>query len=132
MRYMETREGKDYKTYAKARNQAGDACKKALKEYEREIAKNAKVNPKAFYAYVNKRLKTRIGIPDLTDEKGQKSTTDKEKADTLNNFFCSVFTEENTDEMPHCEPKDIQSELEDMNITKDLVLKKASKVNLGH
>ena len=126
---METREGKDYRTYAKARNQAGDACKKALKDYEREIAKNAKVNPKAFYAYVNKKLKTRIGVPDLIDKNGKKATTDKEKANTLNNFFCSVFTKENTEDIPNCDPKDVKSELTDMSITKDTVLKKLKQLD---
>ena len=128
-RYMETKEGKDYRTYAKARNQAGDACKKALKEYERSIAKNAKVNPKAFYAYVNSKLKTKIGIPDLKDNKGNKATTEKEKADTLNDFFCSVFTEENTEEIPTCEMKDIKHELGDIQITQEKVLKKLKQLD---
>ena len=129
MRYMETKEGKDYRTYAQARNQAGDACKKAMKEYERSIAKNAKVNPKAFYAYVNSKLKTKIGIPDLIDDKGNKASTDKEKADTLNDFFCSVFTEENTEEIPTCEMKDIKQELGDIQITKETVLKKVQQLD---
>ena len=37
-RYVKTREGKDYQEYAKARNQAGAECKRAIKQYEKSMA----------------------------------------------------------------------------------------------
>lgn len=123
-RYMDTREGREYQIYAKARNQARDACKQALKEYERKIAKNSKVNPKAFYAYVNSRMKSKTGIADLIDEDGNRATSNIEKAEVLNKFYCSVFTKENMEEIPICAIKETSSNLSEIQITKETVLNK--------
>ena len=95
----------DYQEYAKARNQAGAECKRAIKQYEKSMTNKAKSNPKAFYAYANSKMKTKRGIAELTDEKGNTATSNKDKADTLNRFFCSVFTQEDVNEVPQCEKK---------------------------
>ncbi len=41
------------------------------------------------------KLKTRSGVSDLKMDNGNITTNVKEKADTLNNFYSSVFTQEN-------------------------------------
>ena len=50
--------------YANARNHAKAEARRAVKDFEKEIALQAKKNPKAFYKYVNSKVKTRgsIGI----------------------------------------------------------------------
>lgn len=100
-RFIETREGKDYLAYTKARNQAKGACRKAVKDHESSIAAMAKKNPKKFYAYAKSKLTASEGIADLVNEHGEKVTLDKAKAELLNSFFCSVFTKENIDEIPN-------------------------------
>ena len=115
-RYLETREGKDYQAYAQARNQARWETRKLRRELEKSIAKESKNNPKAFYQYANSRLKTRTGIGNLDTAQG-KVSSDKEKAQTLNEFFTSVFTRENTDDIPDLEPeREIQVPLDDLKI----------------
>ena len=84
---MQTREGKGYLMYAKARNQAKSACRKAVKDYEKDIAKKVKTNPKAFYAYARTEMRTQEGIADLRDSSGVSATTDSGKAEMLNCFF---------------------------------------------
>ena len=64
-KYRQSKEGKDYMDYTKARNAAKREAMRALKEYEREIAKQAKRNPKKFYQYVNSKLHTKSNITDL-------------------------------------------------------------------
>ena len=66
--YKVTKEGKEYSEYVKARNSAKAEIRRAVKEYEQEIAKMAKNNPKAFYRHVNNKLKTRPGVGDLKTE----------------------------------------------------------------
>jgi len=128
-RYMETKEGKDYLMYAKVRNQASTECKRAIKEYERSLAKKAQCNPKAFYAYANSKLKTKQGVADLTDGEGNTATNNKDKADTLNRFFCSVFTKENTQNMPTCEQRRVRSELRNIDFTRESILKRLQSLN---
>ena len=57
-RYLETREGRDYELYCKARNQARRATRQAMKQFEKDVAKNAKTNPKTLHKYVNSKTKT--------------------------------------------------------------------------
>jgi hypothetical protein len=99
-RYLQTKDGIDYLAYTRARNQAKAACRKAVKDIEKRIAKEAKTKPKAFYAYAKAKLSVHEGIADLVDKDGNVITNDIGKADLLNSFFCSVFTKENTDVMP--------------------------------
>ena len=64
------------------------------------LTKERKKNPEAFYKYAQSKLKTRTGTPHFAREDGSLTTTDKQKADLLNNFFSSVFTREDTNNMP--------------------------------
>ena len=70
------------------------------RDFESKIARNAKDKPKQFWSYTRSRLKTRQKIPPLKKPDGTKANTPKEKADLLNEFFSSVFTIEDTDNIP--------------------------------
>ena len=128
-RYINTSEGRDYVAYAQARNQARWECRRLKREFERSLAKDAKTNPKSFYKYANSKLKTRSGIGNLDTANG-KVSSDKDKAQALNEFFTSVFTREDTSSIP--DPKlehAIKVPLEDLHITADDVKKKLDKLN---
>ena len=86
-RYLQTREGRDYVLYTRARNQAKSACRRALKDFEKQVARSAKSNPKAFFAYVNSKLRTKETVADLRDTNGRKATSDTGKAGT-----CSILS----------------------------------------
>lgn len=122
-RYMQTRDGKDYLLYTRSRNQAKTACRKAVKDYEKGVAKAAKGNPKAFYAYAKSKLVTKQGVANLTDSNGKQATTDTDKADVLNKFFCSVFTKEDLQSVPDCDDKNFSTVLDDIEIDNSTVLK---------
>ena len=126
-RYRETKEGAEHELYARARNQARWATRRAKKEFEKKIAKEAKSNPKAFYKYANSKLKVRAGIADLDTPEG-KATTDRQKAEALNSFFTSVFTRENTDDVPQPQGKDVDP-ISDLFITEAMVKKKLKLLN---
>ena len=127
-RYMETREGADYLIYAKARNQARNSCRQAVKEYEKSVARDAKKNPKAFFAYAKSKLRTQEGVADLVDG-DRKVTSDTGKANVLNRFFGSVFTDERKENMPQCADKDFDSPLTEVQFQTDTVLKKLKALN---
>ena len=91
------------KEYTKANNKARKDCRKAHRNYEKKVAEQAKENPKAFYSYVNSKIKSKTGIADLKKEDGTKTKSDREKAEMLNEFFKSVFTYENPGPLPEFE-----------------------------
>ncbi|KAA0202334.1 hypothetical protein HAZT_HAZT000415 [Hyalella azteca] len=99
-RWLQTQAGEDYRAYAKTRNQAARACRAAKQKLEATIAAQAKNHPKSFWSYVQAKTKTRSGVADLRKEDGTKTTSDKEKAEILNNFFQSIFTEEKGGDLP--------------------------------
>ena len=128
--YRTTLDKKDYDNYARARNQAKWATRKAVQEFEKRIAKEAKTNPKAFYKYAKSKTKSYTGVPDLKKNNGSIASTDLEKSEILNNFFCDVFTRENTDDMPTCDLKVFSSTLSDVKFTQEDVEKKLDKLKI--
>jgi hypothetical protein len=80
---------------------------------EKEIAKNAKSNPKIFWKYANSKRKTNTGISELKfkSEEGEKrkTTTEKEKAEVLASFFSSVFTIEREGDLPLMHPIEVKA-----------------------
>ena len=52
-----------------------------MKQFEKEVAKNAKTNPKTFHKYVNSKTKVRTGIGELQVD-DVTSISDEEKAST--------------------------------------------------
>ena len=63
---------------------------------EAKLAIESKTNPKSFVflQYVASKTRHKENISNLTKQDRSLTETDKEKASVLNNFFCSVFTEE--------------------------------------
>ena len=119
--------------YKRIRNQIRRLTRKSKKLIERNIAKNAKTNPKAFYQYSQSKLKTRTSIPDLlkpgTEKKPEYISDDRGKAEVYLDYFTSVFTEEpSSDEMPFFAERDYDSPLENIEITSDIVLEKLEKL----
>lgn len=127
-KYMGTKGGSDYQNYAKFRNQAKWEIRKAKRAFERNVAMQAKSNPKAFYKYANSKLKTKTGIADLEKEDGTLTDNDKDKAEVLNKFFASVFTTEDTANIPHC-TTDSENILDKIVITENQVLRRLKLLN---
>ena len=127
-RYLETREGRDYELYYKARNQARRATRQAMKQFEKEVAKNAKTNPKTFHKYVNSKTKVRTGIGELQVD-DVTSISDEEKASTLNKYFSSVYTKEDTTRIPTCENHAVRTPCPRIQLSRDDVYRELQALN---
>ena len=62
-------------------------------------------------------------------QNGELSSTSQETANTLNNYFASVFKKENLDNIPNFEDRPFTHTIENVNITEELVEKAIKKVN---
>ena len=92
--------------FNRLRNQIRGLTRKSKRIIEKELVKNTKANPKAFWKYAQSKLITRAGIPDLvtSDDQDDEPTftkNEQEKADTFLKNFSSVFTvEADREDMP--------------------------------
>ena len=91
--------------YAKARNRAKAETRRAVREFEKEIALQAKKNPKFVYKYVDSKVKTRGSIGNLTSDRGEILSDGSHKAQAFNHLFASVFTREDLLNVPATDVK---------------------------
>ncbi|CAM4588838.1 unnamed protein product [Lepidochelys olivacea] len=79
----------EYKNVARAcRNE----IRRAKSHLELQLARDVKSNKKGFFRYVGNKKKAKESVGPLLNEGGNLGTEDVEKANVLNAFFASVFT----------------------------------------
>ena len=109
-RYRKCRNETNHQKYRLARAQVSKYLRLHKRQKELRIAKQMKHNTKAFYQFISSKTTKKDCIPDLINEKGDKTKDDTEKSEILNNFFSSVFTKEDLTNMPTMEdqlPEDL-------------------------
>ena len=116
-KFQKQRTSENWSTYVQVRNRATKIVKLAKRNSERRVVMEIKSNPKNFWNMVNRKTKMKPGITDLETKEGNKITDDKQKAEELNNFFVSVFTKENIQNVPILEQRDFESPLETVRIS---------------
>ncbi len=79
------------------------ACRTLIRQrkrdYEKQIAGEAKSNPKKFFTYIRTK-KTKSNIGPLKDERDVLTQDSRQMVEILNKNFASVFTVENTQSVP--------------------------------
>ena len=100
-KYLNTRLKCDQTNYVNVRNECNKSIRCAKRKHEKILSNESKSNPRNFWKYVNSYSKNTSGVSSLQDGMGQLSITDKEKANTLNTFLSSVFTQDNLNNLPH-------------------------------
>ena len=93
------------------------------------MASSIKEDPKKFYSYANnkKSVKPKIGP---IKEGDNLLTEDKDIASALNNFFTSVFTNENLETLPDVS-KACDNEISDFVITQNMVEVELGKLKVN-
>ena len=108
IRYLNTKDGRDYLEYISNRNAATHAVRRAKREYEKAIAKECRKNSKVVWNYLKRKTKT--NMPNLRRADGSYTTNDKEAADALKEQYFSVFTKETTDNLPDIADKPLKTD----------------------
>lgn len=119
--------------YSKANNKVKRLMRKAKRNFEKDIASKSDTHPKFFWSYVRSKLKTKTGVaPLLANPKDKNSTvfTDEEKANKLQEQFCSVFTNEPVGQLPQFEKK-TNNYTSQLVVTEDMVRAEIKNLNLN-
>ena len=99
-----TQQTNDWTTYKSFRKTVRINLKKARNTFICNKLKNSLTeNPKAFWSYIKRLRSNSVGVSDLLDN-GKLCSDSKTKANILNDQFFSVFTEENTSQIPVTKP----------------------------
>ena len=114
----------DRNRYVQTKNTLRTLTRSMRVQFESGIAGDIKTAPKKFWAYVKSRTKTRSKIPTLRRADGSNAVEANDKAETLNDFFISNFTEERINDMPASENDTTPDDhLDTFTITADTVLR---------
>ena len=131
-RYKKTRHEYDHIRFKNAKNRLRALTRNLRVNFENNIARDAKLAPKKFWGYVKSKTKTRSKIPLLTRKDGTEATSAAEKAEALNEFFCTTFTEEDLTNVPSSSDQSYEGEtLGSFNIEPEAVQKKLHDLNPG-
>ena len=129
IRYLNTKDGEDYTRYINKRNEASHATKRARKEFEKKLAKECRKNVKGVWKYI-KNNKKKSGIPDLKRPDGTFTENPTEAAEALSEQYSSVFTDENTSNIPDIPVKPLNSPpLSSFTVSEEEVLKILKSLN---
>ena len=132
-KYLESgkrKKGEKYQAYAKERDEISKKLKQERKNHEKNIATKCKQQPKLFWKYINSRLRVKTGISPLKNKDGKLVCDDQGKAEILNSYFSSVFTKEDTDNVPTIPAKIPPADnCTDVHVSIEEVKKKLSQIN---
>ncbi|XP_072046287.1 uncharacterized protein [Amphiura filiformis] len=93
-------QAKDWETYREYKKECRRALNKTRWEYiNNDLGSAVKEDPKAFWTFIKSLRKEDNGVADLKVD-NKLLTDSKEKAESLNNQFCSVFTQEDKSHIP--------------------------------
>ena len=117
--------------YVKIRNEVKREVIQEKKDFERDICNRSSENPKVFWSYLRSHLKTKTGIAPLLEnvkDKTSLKSDDYEKANILQEQFCSVFTKEPEGDIPHFEIR-CNTIIQNIIITEDMVREEIKKMD---
>ena len=132
-RWKQTGSYNDHVEYKRARNKAQREIRRAIYEHEVKLARNAKKQPKKFYAYIRGKTRTKDIVGPLKDKNGKVIESAIKNCEVLNNFFASVFTEEVTKDGEKFRDLgyNVEKQLLDVEITEEHVLCKIKGLKDG-
>ena len=115
------------------RRKAKRLINQSKRSMELRIANQSKVNPKEFYEYIREKRVVISTIGPLTNNNGAFTKDEHEMSNILNTFFASVFTTEDTSDIPVPSEIQINNEnfLNSINITENDVSKCIDKLKLN-
>ena len=126
--------GEQVEEYNKVEKDVKKMIRTAKRKFEKKLAEGGGkdgVQKRRFYAYVKQRTRTRPSIGPLKDREGRVVREDREMAGLFNGYFSSVFTREDTANVPEPDQMRMDSVLGDIQVTRKKVSDKIKKLKKG-
>ena len=120
-RYLSTGRFIDYKEYKEQNNKTIATIRDAKAGYEKKLIVNYKKCPKPFFKYMRSKHENKTTVRNLKKENGDLTGNDTETANLLQKFFLSTFTHEDETTTPELPLKIVESQMEDLTITRQEV-----------
>ena len=122
--WKKAKNGGSMEEYELAAKKVKNLIRSAKRSMEKKLANKKDGNKKPFYNYVKRKTKSRAGIGPITKDNGELATEDREVAEELNRYFSSVFTREDTTNVPAPPPMVTRTRLTRSFITTEKVRRK--------
>ena len=116
--WKDAKRGKNQDQYAEAENRVRKLIRNAKRNFEKRLSNGNGGNNRPFYSYIKQKTKSRPSIGPLRNEKKEMVSDDQGMTEILNSFFGSVFTREDTANVPAAD------DMEDCKITQKMVREK--------
>ena len=92
-------------------------------DYKRKLAGNIKTDCKSFYRYMKRKRLVKTNVGPLQSETGELIMGNKDMADQLNNYFGSVFTKEDINNLPEIAgDRGSKEEMSETQVSREVVL----------
>ena len=117
--------------YTRARNKVTKLMRQAKRNFEKDIARKCKTNPKVFWAHIRNNLKRKIGVAPLLEKIDDKTSikfSDEDKANILQKQFSSVYTQEPEGTIARLNKK-TDTSISDLHVTNEMVKEEILRMN---
>jgi Reverse transcriptase (RNA-dependent DNA polymerase)/Endonuclease-reverse transcriptase len=129
-KYRQFKSGKNFEEYRSLRNEVTTKIRNDEDHNRKLLLQGFKGNPKRFYGYMRGMQTVKENVASLSKEDGKLTESDQESADLLATYFETVFTREDTREMPEVEEKNLNWQDTKMEFSKETVLRKLKKLQV--
>jgi hypothetical protein len=128
-KYIYCKSPQNKELYDEAKEDSSRKVRQAQVRYEKEICRKAKDDPKVFWRFVQSKTKIKESIQCIIDDNGEIQTENKCKAELLNAFFQSVFTNEPEKDIIPTFNSRTDLKLDNIKFEVDTVKKHLQKIN---
>lgn len=111
----------DYDSYKFERNRLNKEIRSAKMRYEQGLITDMKSNPNLYHGHCRRSLKTKQGVSNVWDGRGRLTETEEEAAAALNEYYHSVFTNDDPQYSPPVFPPVTHEKLENIILTEESV-----------